>query len=308
MSRLSKRLLPVLVTLMMLASSAQGAEMPQLSISTSGGTLNGGVYQITYMASNDTFAFSWTDLAESYQVTIEPGSSFIQTENRISLTAAAYLHDTYTLSVSALDGEGVIASASVRFQLSQMDTTPQEADSSSGSLSEMGSMGGGGRGGFGSSQSITPGKALTAGHAEGSRDDSLYNTVDVKTGASAMTSLTLGETVLDIQLDDGQSTYTAENSGEMLMLKPVDGGKCWQISLSALNLLNRSGVNQLLLKLNGQTCALMTDWELTGRLYGLLKAQGLGSNHFLLLVDESGMRLSVDGTMYRITDNQLVQE
>lgn len=276
-----------------------------MNISSASGTLNGGVYQITYMASNDSFGFSWTDVAETYQVSIEPGNTFTQTENRVSLTAANYLHETYTLSVSALNGNTVIASASVRFRLTQIDTTPQEANTSNG----MGRMGGGGRGGFGSGQSVTAGKALTSGHEEGSRDDSLYNTVEVILASSAMTTLTLDGTKLDVMLDDGENLFKAEQTEEGLRLSPVETGECWHISLAALSLMSRSGVSQLELVLNEKNFHLSTDWEATGRVYAQLKAQGLSSKHFILLIDETGMSLSVNGTVYRLTDDhQLIQE
>lgn len=308
MSRLSKRLLLAALSLMLIIPSAKAQET-QMNIASASGTLSGGVYQITYMASNDSFSFSWTDVAESYRVSIDPGSTFTQTENRISLTAANYLHETYTLSVSALNGDNVVASASVRFQLSQMDTTPQEADAASTDANGMARMGGGSRGGFGSSQSVTPGKALTSGHEEGSRDDSLYNTVAIVPISSAMKTLTLDGTELDVTLDDGKSLFTAEQTEKGLCLHPVETGECWRISLAALGLLKRSGVSQLELALNGQHFQLATDWEATGRVYAQLKAQGLSSKHFILLLDEKGMRLSVDGTVYRLTDDhQLILE
>lgn len=306
MSWLSKHLLPVMAVLtLLLLTPAQASETPQMSISVSNGTLSGGVYQITYMASNDSFSFSWTDVGDSYQVSIDPGSSFTQAENRISLTAAGYLHETYTLSVVALSGETSIASASIRFQLTQMDTSPQEDGTASSS--GMGRMGGGGRVGFG--QGVTPGKALTSGHEEGNRDDSLYNIVAILPEASAMTCLMLDGTELEITLDDGKSPFTAEAESENLCLIPVEAGECWHISLAALNLLNRSGISQLKLMLNEQSYTLATDWEPVGRVYAQLKAQGLASKHFTLLMDASGMNLSVDGTMYRVTDDdQLMLE
>lgn len=304
MSRLSKRLLLAVLSVMLCIPSAKAQEV-QINISSASGTLNGGVYQITYMASNDSFGFSWTDVAETYQVSIEPGNTFTQTENRVSLTAANYLHETYTLSVSALNGNTVIASASVRFRLTQIDTTPQEANTSNG----MGRMGGGGRGGFGSGQSVTAGKALTSGHEEGSRDDSLYNTVEVILASSAMTTLTLDGTKLDVMLDDGENLFKAEQTEEGLRLSPVETGECWHISLAALSLMSRSGVSQLELVLNEKNFHLSTDWEATGRVYAQLKAQGLSSKHFILLIDETGMSLSVNGTVYRLTDDhQLIQE
>lgn len=304
MSRLSKRLLLAALSVMLCIPPAKAQEV-QMNISSASGTLNGGVYQITYMASNDSFGFSWTDVAETYQVSIEPGSTFTQTENRVSLTAANYLHETYTLSVSALNGNTVIASASVRFRLTQIDTTPQEANTTNG----MGRMGGGGRGGFGSGQSVTAGRALTSGHEEGNRDDSLYNTVEVILASSAMTTLTLDGTKLDVMLDDGESKFVAEQTEEGLRLSPVETGECWHISLAALSLMSRSGVSQLELVLNEKNFHLSTDWEATGRVYAQLKAQGLSSKHFILLIDEAGMSLSVNGTVYRLTDDhQLIQE
>lgn len=300
MSWLSKRLLPVMAVLTLLLTPAQASETPQMSISVSNGTLSGGVYQITYMASNDSFSFSWTDVGDSYQVSIDPGSSFTQAENRISLTAAGYLHETYTLSVVALSGGTSIASASIRFRLTQMDTSPQEDGTAISS--GMGRMGGGGRGGFG--QGVTPGKALTSGHEEGNRDDSLYNTVAILPETSAMTCLTLDGTKLEITLDDGKSPFTAETEDETLRLIPVEAGECWHISFAALNLLNRSGISRLNLMLNEQSYTLATDWEPIGRVYAQLKAQGLASKHFVLLMDANGMNLSVDGTMYRVTDDE----
>lgn len=304
MSWLSKRLLPVMALLTLLLTSAQASETPQMSISVSNGTLSGGVYQITYMASNDSVSFSWTDVGESYQVSIDPGSSFTQTENRISLTAAGYLHETYTLTVIAMSAATVIDSASIRFQLTQMDTTPQEEGIAS---SSMGRMARGGRGGFG--QGVTPGKALTSGHEEGNRDDSLYNTVAILPETTAMACLTLDGTELDITLDDGKSPFNAEAEVEILRLIPVEAGERWHISLSALKQLNRSGITQLNLMLNEQSLTLATDWEPVGRVYAQLKAQGLASKHFILLMDANGMNLSVDGTMYRIADDdQLMLE
>lgn len=301
MSWLSKRLLPMMAALTLLLHPAQASEAPQMTISVSNGVLSGGVYQITYMASNDSFSFSWTDVGDNYQVSITPGSSFTQMENRISLMAAGYLHETCTLSVTALSEGTAIASASIRFQLTQMDTTPQEDGTTSSST---GRMGGGGRGGFG--QGVTPGKALTSGHEEGNRDDSLYNTVAILPETSAMTCLTLDGTELEITLDEGDNPFTAETVDETLCLTPVEAGECWHISLAALNLLNRSGISQLNLMLNEQNYTVVTDWEPVGRVYAQLKAQGLSSTHFILLMDENGINLSVDGTVYRVTDDDLL--
>lgn len=305
MSWLSKRLLPAALSLLLIFPSAKAQEV-QMNLSAAGGTLSGGVYQITYMASNDSFSFSWTDVGDSYQVSIDPGSSFTQTENRISLTAAGYLHQTYTLSVTAIAGGAAVAIASIRFQLVQMDTSPQEESTSGTGSGGTGRMGGGGRGGFG--QGVTPGKALTSGHEEGTRDDSLYDTVAILPQASAMACLTLDGTELEIMLDEGQSLFSAEAEDAILRLSPAETGECWHISLSALNLLKRSGVLQLDLVLDGETQILSTDWQPVGRVYAQLKAQGLSSRHFILLIDASGWRLSVDGTIYQITDNQQLLE
>ena len=290
------------------AEESAANAMQEMSIFISGDVdMQGGVSVIRYLASNDSFTLSWTEIdgADAYQVSIDPGAALTQEGTQLSLSAAGYLHETYTFTVSALSGETVCAQATLRFRLEQMESPQGGAGGMEGAMISGMSR----RGGGFSSGSITPGKALTTAHAEGDGDDSLYGAILLPQSSETTGVFSLGDSGLDIVLDQGENPFEVSFVQNTLTLTPVDGGNCFQLSAAALRLLKRSGANRVTVILDGQAHALSTDWEPEGRVYAQLRAQGLTAKDFLLVITGNGLQISVQGKSYRLTEeNQLVQD
>ena len=147
---------------------------------------------------------------------------------------------------------------------------------------------------------VTPGQALTSSHASGSRDMQLYGTVALEASDAEMTRLTLGETELNLTLDGG-AAFTASLNDSMLYLQPVSSGERWELSLSALETLNRSGIETLSLVLEGDRIELSTALELCGGVYASLRSQGCVAKDFLLEVESQQLYIAVNGARYRLT-------
>ena len=268
------------------------------------------MWQISINSPDGKLTFVWTMPAEAdgAQVTVsdEQGEVLLSqgtTEGRIELNPQDYAQGTCTLRVEVRSGETSLACEELRFTLVQGN--PGGGRPSGGGFGG-GSRGSGGSGGAGMEGEVeqgfrvTPGQALTSSHASGSRDMQLYGTVALEASDAEMTRLTLGETELNLTLDGG-AAFTASLNDSMLYLQPVSSGEHWGINLSALETLNRSGIETLSLVLEGDRIELSTALELCGGVYASLRSQGCVAKDFLLEVESRQLYIAVNGARYRLT-------
>ena len=105
---------------------------------------------------------------------------------------------------------------------------------------------------------VTPGKALTGSHSAGTGDMTPYGALAPEPAEGAMTWLTLGDTTLQITLDDGRSAFTARVEDDRLILSPEGDGEVWTLNGYAVKALNRSGIAAVELRLGAKSVALTT--------------------------------------------------
>ena len=132
----------------------------------------------------------------------------------------------------------------------------------------------------------------------------LYGTVALEASDDEMTLLTLGETELNLTLDGGVA-FTASLEDSTLYLEPVSAGARWEIKLSALQTLNRSGIETLRLATEDGEIQLFTDLELCGSVYGMLRAQGLVAKDFTLEISADQQIVRVGGAQYLLNGSEL---
>ena len=272
------------------------------------------IWQIVLSDPRAQLVFTWTEIpgAERVQVQIRDADENVLlaqdvTENRITLASADYPEGPYTLRIEAWAGEELLLQEETQFVLAQ-----GRPGGGSGSFGG-GSFGGNRSGGSGGASPegmeaqgfrVTPGEALTSSHASGDGDMQLYGTVALEASDAEMTLLTLGDDTLDLTLDGG-AAFTASLDGSTLRLNPVAEGARWEINLSALQTLKRSGVEALTLVTENTEIQLPTSLELGGSLYGMLRAQGLVAKDFTLEVSAEGQRVSVNRAQYLLVNGEL---
>lgn len=165
-----------------------------------------------------------------------------------------------------------------------------------------------GRGGMGGPVGITPGKALTTSHANGSKNMTSYNKVSILPGEEAMSILTLNGTKLPLTLDGGASKFTVKAASGAITLTPVKNGSSWQVNGHVLTMVRKSGVKRLLLQLGDTTLTLATEWEPQGTVYASLRALGYVSSDFDWQLTADGITATVDGKTYRVENDRLMAE
>ena len=273
------------------------------------------VWQIALSAPDAQIIFVWTEIpgAERIHVQIRDSSGNVLlaqdvTENRIALAPADYAEGPYTLRIEVWAGEELLLYEEAQFVLAQ--SAPGGRPSGGGQPS---GGSGGSRGGSGGDAPegmaeqgfrVTPGQALTSSHASGTGDMQLYGTVALEVADDEMTLLTLGDTSLNLTLDGG-AAFTAGLDGSTLFLNPVAEGARWAVSLSALQTLNRSGIETLTLMTEGREIELSTSLELGGSVYGMLRAQGLVARDFVLEISTDQQIVRVGGTQYLLNGGEL---
>ena len=272
------------------------------------------VWQIALSAPDAQIAFIWSEIPGAERVCVQisdaDGNVLLfqdVAENRIALAPADYPDGPYTLRIEAWAGEALLLSEEARFMLAQ--GRPGGGSGGFGGGGFGGSRGGssGGSAPEGAAEQgfrVTPGQALTSSHASGDGDMQLYGTVALEASDEEMTCLTLGESELNLTLDGG-AAFTASLDGSTLHLNPVAEGARWEISLSALQTLNRSGIETLTLATEDGEIELPTELELCGSVYGMLRAQGLVAKDFTLEVSADEQRVSVDGAQYLLVGGEL---
>ena len=269
------------------------------------------VWQIALSAPDTQIAFTWSEIPGAERVCVQisdaDGNVLLfqdVAENRIALAPADYPDGSYTLRIEAWAGEALLLSEEARFMLAQ--GRPGGGSGGFGGGGFGGSRGGSGGGSApeGAAEQgfrVTPGQALTSSHASGTGDMRIYGTVALETSDAEMTLLTLGESELRVTLDGG-AAFTASLDASTLLLQPVAAGARWEINLSALQTLKRSGIETLTLAIDGAEIELPTALELGGSVYGMLRAQGLVAKDFTLEISAEGQRVSVNGAQYLLTD------
>ena len=150
---------------------------------------------------------------------------------------------------------------------------------------------------------VTAGTALTSAHNAGDKDMSPYGSLALSWDeAQAMTALTLDGTALDIGLSDG-GEFTATLDGATLALCPTGDAQAWTLNGYALKTLARSGVDALLLSLDGETISFPTTPALTGDAYGALCASGYVSADYDYTISPDGVEVRVDDTTWRLSED-----
>ena len=104
---------------------------------------------------------------------------------------------------------------------------------------------------------------------------------------------------------DGGAAFTATLDDSTLYLEPVAAGARWEIRLSALQTLNRSGIETLRLATEDGGIELSTDLELCGSVYGMLRAQGLVAKDFTLEISADQQIVRVGGAQYLLNGGEL---
>lgn len=196
---------------------------------------------------------------------------------------------------------------------------PHEEGGHSGSGGSGGRGGSGSAGGFGgmgvaeSGSSyggidLTPGKALTSSHQNGSRDMTRYGTVALEVSGEPMRVLTLGGVELEITLDGGAGSFAARLEENAVCLSADETGSVWFLTGQALSVLERSGITWVVVTVDGAEIPLSTGEFLSGREYAALRAAGYVAQDFDWLVSPEGIAVCVDGMSYEVRDNQLVRK
>ena len=269
------------------------------------------VWQIALSAPDAQIAFIWSEIPGAERVCVQisdaDGNVLLfqdVAENRIALAPADYPDGPYTLRIEAWAGEALLLSEEARFMLAQ--GRPGGGSGGFGGGGFGGSRGGSGGGSApeGAAEQgfrVTPGQALTSSHASGTGDMRIYGTVALETSDAEMTLLTLGESELRVTLDGG-AAFTATLDGSILYLNPIAAGARWEINLSALQTLKRSGIETLTLATDGAEIELPTALELGGSVYGMLRAQGLVAKDFTLEISAEAQTVRVNGAQYLLTD------
>ena len=117
-----------------------------------------------------------------------------------------------------------------------------------------------------------------------------------------MTALTLGGTALQIGLSEG-GEFTAVLNGSAVVLTPIAEAQAWTLNGYALKTLARSGVDTLLLTLDGETSPFPTQPALTGTAYGALCAAGYVSADYDYVVTPDSIEVCVDSTTWRLSED-----
>ena len=222
---------------------------------------------------------------------------------------------TYHITATAENAGGTTASASMSFTLkaeSDSPATPTDIDNPDKPGEEgkqpsrirrffrRSRRGSGSQEGF----SITPGQALTTSHARGTKELSIYGTVALSVDSEPMDELVMGGETLDIAFDS--DSFTAVLEEDVLELTAEAEGE-WQLSMSALETLAKSGISALLLSSGSETIEIQTDLTLSGSSYARERAKGLVAEDFLLCLGKDEIRVHVEDRCYLLENQQLIK-
>ena len=252
-----------------------------------------------------TLVFTWEQAgeADSWQAAVTgpegEADRAALSEARYSLAQKTLTEGTYTLTVTAyLNGDAVCA-GSLTFVLEAADAGGE--DGNGGGKPSGGGRSSGSRGGSRSGGGVTPGTALTATHAQGTRDLLPYGAVRLTLPEGEMTALTLGSEALD--LNCGGAPFTGTVDGDTLRL--VSDGADWAFTRAVLNTLALSGVRELAFSDGARTVTLDTDLALTGAAYDRERSAGFASSDFVFSLGADGFTVTVEDRAYRLEGDRL---
>lgn len=157
-------------------------------------------------------------------------------------------------------------------------------------------------------QGVIYGRRLTKNHAHGDRSSVEYGASDVKDGSGSTFALKIADGVPEIVLDNGESLFEYEVSGDTVSLAPSEGGKVWSVPAGTLEALRISGRKNVVLRLNEKTIEISTDLEPVGREWGKLRAKGYVWTQCMLLWEGSELLAELDGERYRIGLDGLISQ
>ena len=277
-------------------------------------TLRDGAYQVSPRQSAVlTLSWSCSCPCDGYSLRLSNGKNAVysgqQSEAKFILDLSALQSGSYVFIVDATLNCEVVARGQYAFAVAIAKDGQKGGKGGFG-----GGHGGGGKsgsksggkssGGAGEEEpqgfAITPGTALSSTHTSGTRNMTLYGTLALALSEDEMTTLTLDDTALDIDLNDGADGFTACLDDATLALTPVGACGIWRLNGRALRVLSDSGILSLSLETGIGTIVLSTDIALTGEVYARLRAAGYVSSDFEYRVSADGITVSVAGMVYRL--------
>ena len=275
-----------------------------------------GVSRIALSQPGEGPSFTWqTELeASEFIVYVQTADGTLNlagrtAEGRMSISKELCADGTNVLWVGALLADGSAVWSQLLFALESGASLPDGGFPGGGGFPSSGGISAGGMPSAGGEMPedaglrVTPGEALTDSHASGTKDMRLYGTVALEPSDEAATALVLGGETLPVQLDGGESAFTAAVDGQTLILTPEDGGTVWSVDGRTLKTLLDSGAAAIAFEMDGARVELDTATELTGAVYGALRAQGLVSRDFLWTISADGIEIQVDGAIYSLSEN-----
>ena len=280
-----------------------------IEISLSGAESINGIWRVSLTAPDAQLSFSWTSSVENAGFVVYVDNALISDGvvqlASISLPAAGYMGQ-HTLYVGAIQADGSAIWGGLSFEIA------------AGGVPDGGFPGGrgfsgGGRGAGNADDAaqgfhVTPGTALTSSHASGTKTLTAFGAAEIPIEGEPTSAIAQADFGDALYLDGGENSFFALADSGSLTLTPVSAGECWQFSLLMLEALQKSGVTELRLNFDdGGMVALDTGLELSGALWGQLRAAGYVGKDCVLTVSFSGMRAQIDGTDYLVdADGALV--
>lgn len=271
-----------------------------------------GRFVLQYKEPQDVVEIAWNAVegAALYHLKIESGEETLYEAEpegtSLALTVAELLGalpegdangaQIRTLRVTAIgmEGEG-LADGSLALQLVK----------EGGKRRHWGGFHGGGRGMYGAGTEeeqgfhVTPGKALTSTHSNGDQSMRMYGSAEIASTEEPVQELCVGEE--SVLLDHGSGLFTVCREENALALTPVSDGEAWSFSARLLKTLRRSGVETLMLDLNGQRTEIPTALEMRGEIYAKLSARGIVSKDYLFEINADGTEVAAAGGRYHLS-------
>lgn len=272
--------------------------------------MQGGWYMISITSQKEEIEFIWQEVegAQLYALELLDSENELvttgeTTETKLKIPAEKVLSGRYTLRVAAKSAWETLLEGEIVFQLGMGGQMGQ-------GMGQM--MGGGQKGGMSGQMGdiqqeqglkITPGESLTDSHSSGTKSLLAFGAVEKSAAEDEMEVLCLGGEELEISLAEG-GAFKALIKENTLELASQQQDACWQINLRALDVLKRSGID--LLVLDGEE--LETSFALEGALYGSLRAKGMVSGSFTLLLAGEERSIVAGTERYGLNGQELVKE
>ena len=278
-----------------------------IEISLSGAENINGIWRVSLTAPGAQLGFSWTSSVENAGFVVYVDNALISDGvvqlASISLPATGYMGQ-HTLYVGAIQADGSAIWGGLSFEI---------AAGGGGGFPGGRGFSGGGRGAGNTDDAaqgfhVTPGTALTSSHASGTKTLAAFGAAKIPIEGEPTSAIVQADSGDALYLDGGENAFFALADDGSLTLTPAGAGECWQFSLLMLEALEKSGVTELRLNFDdGGMVALDTGLELSGALWGQLRAAGYVGKDCVLTVSSSGMRAQIDGTEYLVdADGALV--